>query len=52
MHLKMSLSKILNLEFSFLIPSLFQTWTSNKPGFKKLNFRSEPGFEKLSVRSD
>ena len=48
----MSLSKILNLEFSFLIPSLFQTWTSNKPGFKKLNFRSEPGFEKLNARSE
>jgi hypothetical protein len=25
---------------------LFQTWNSNKPGFEKLNSRSEPGFEK------
>ena len=33
-------------EFSFSIPGLFQTWNSNKPGFEKLNFRSEPGFEK------
>ena len=41
-----------NLEFSFSIPGLFQTWNSNKPGFEKLNSRSEPGFEKLNIRSD
>ena len=41
-----------NLEFSFSIPGLFQTWNSNKPGFEKLNIRSEPGFEKLNSRSE
>ena len=41
-----------NLEFSFSIPGLFQTWNSNKPGFEKLNSRSEPGFEKLNIRSE
>ena len=40
------------LEFSFSIPGLFQTWNSNKPGFEKLNSRSEPGFEKLNSRSE
>jgi hypothetical protein len=40
-----------NLEFSFSIPGLFQTWNSNKPGFEKQNSRSEPGFEKLNIRS-
>ena len=40
-----------DLEFSFSIPGLFQTWNSNKPGFEKLNSRSEPGFEKLNIRS-
>ena len=42
----------LDLEFSFSIPGLFQTWNSNKPGFEKLNSRSEPGFEKLNSRSE
>ena len=41
-----------DLEFSFSIPGLFQTWNSNKPGFGKLNSRSEPGFEKLNSRSE
>ena len=41
-----------DLEFSFSIPGLFQTWNSNAPGFEKLNFRSEPGFEKLNSRSE
>jgi hypothetical protein len=41
-----------NLEFSFSIPGLFQTWDSNNPGFEKLNSRSEPGFEKLNIRSE
>ena len=40
-----------NLEFSFSIPGLFQTWNSKKPGFEKLNSRSEPGFEMLKIRS-
>ena len=40
-----------DLEFSFSIPGLFQTWNSNTPGFEKLNSRSEPGFEKLNSRS-
>jgi hypothetical protein len=31
-----------DLEFSFSIPGLFQTWNSNKPGFEKLNSRSAP----------
>jgi hypothetical protein len=31
---------------------LFLTWNSNKPGFEKLNSRSEPGFEKLNFRSE
>ena len=35
-----------DLAFSFSIPGSFQTWNSNKPGFEKLNSRSEPGFEK------
>ena len=26
-----------NLEFSFSIPGLFQTWNLNKPGFEKLD---------------
>jgi hypothetical protein len=39
-----------NMEFSFSIPGLFQTWNPNKPGFEKLNIRSEPGFEKLNTR--
>jgi hypothetical protein len=39
-----------NLEFSFSIQGLFQTWNSNKPGFKNLNSRSAPGFEKLHSR--
>ena len=30
-----------DLEFSFLTSGLFQTWNSNKPGFEKLNSRSE-----------
>ena len=43
-----------NLEFNFSIPGagLFQTWNSNKPGFEKLNIRSEHGFEKLNSRSE
>jgi hypothetical protein len=41
-----------DLEFSFSIPGLFQTWNSNKPGFEKLNSRSEPGFEKPNSRSE
>ena len=41
-----------DLEFSFSIPGLLQTWNSNKPGFEKLNSRSEPGFEKLNSRSE
>ena len=41
-----------DLEFSFSIPGLFQTWNSNKPGFEKLNSRSEPVFEKLNSRSE
>ena len=41
-----------DLEFSFSIPGLFQTWNSNKPGFEKLNSRSEPGFGKLNSRSE
>jgi hypothetical protein len=41
-----------NLEFSFSIPGLFQTWNSNKPGFEKLNSRSEPGFDNLNSRSE
>ena len=41
-----------DLEFSFSIPGLFQTWNSNKPGFEKLHSRSEPGFEKLNSRSE
>ena len=41
-----------DLEFSFSIPGLFQTWNSNKPGFEKLNSRSEPRFEKLNSRSE
>ena len=39
-------------EFSFSIPSLFQTWNSKKPGFDKLNSRSEPVFDKLNSRSE
>ena len=41
-----------DLEFSFSIPGLFQTWKSNKPGFENLNSRSAPGFEKLNSRSE
>ena len=41
-----------DLEFSFSIPGLFQTWNSNKPGFENLNSRSAPGFEKLNSRSE
>ena len=41
-----------DLEFSFSIPGLFQTWNSDKPGFEKLNSRSEPVFEKLNSRSE
>ena len=41
-----------DLEFSFSIPGLFQTWNSNKPEFEKLDSRSEPGFEKLNSRSE
>ena len=41
-----------DLEFSFSIPGLFQTWNSNKPGFEKLNSRSEPGFGKHNSRSE
>ena len=41
-----------NLEFSFSIPGLFQTWNSNKPGFENLNSRSAPEFEKLNSRSE
>ena len=41
-----------DLEFSFSIPGLFQTWNSNTPGFEKLNSRSEPGFEKRNSRSE
>ena len=41
-----------DLEFSFSIPGLFQTWNSNKPEFEQLNSRSEPGFEKLNSRSE
>ena len=41
-----------NLEFSFSIQGLFQTWSSNKPGFENLNSRSAPGFEKLHSRSE
>jgi hypothetical protein len=38
--------------FKISIPGLFQTWNSNKPGFEKLNFRSEPAFGKLKSRSE
>ena len=41
-----------DLDFSFSIPGLFQTWNSNKPVFEKLVSRSEPGFEKLNSRSE
>ena len=41
-----------DLEFSFSIPGLFQTWNSSKPGFKKLNSRFEPGIEKLNSRAE
>jgi len=41
-----------DLEFSFSIPGLFQTWNSNKPGFENLNSRSAPGIEKLNSRSE
>jgi hypothetical protein len=41
-----------DLEFSFSIPGLFQTWNSNKPGFENLNSRSAPGFDKLNSRSE
>ena len=41
-----------DLEFSFSIPGLFQTWNSNKPGFENLNSRFEPVFEKLNSRSE
>ena len=41
-----------DLEFSFSILGLFQTWNSNKPAFEKLNSRSEPGFGKLNSRSE
>ena len=30
-----------DLEFNYSIPGLYQTWNSNKPGFEKLNSRSE-----------
>ena len=41
-----------DLEFSFSIPGLFQTWNSKKTGFEKLNSRSEPVFDKLNSRSE
>ena len=41
-----------DLDFSFSISGLFQTWNSNTPGFEKLNSRSEPGFGKLNSRSE
>ena len=41
-----------DLEFSFSIPVLFQTWNSNKPGCENLNSKSEPGFEELNSRSE
>ena len=41
-----------DLDFSFSIPGLYQTWNSNKPGFERLNSRSEPVFEKLNSRSE
>ena len=41
-----------DLDFSFSISGLFQTWDSNKPGFEKLNSRSEQVFEKLNSRSE
>ena len=41
-----------DLEFSFSIPGLLQTWNSNKREFEKLNSRSEPGFEKLNSRPE
>ena len=41
-----------DLELSFSIPGLFQTWNSNKPVFENLNSKSEPGFEKLNSRSE
>ena len=41
-----------DLEFSFSIPSFFQTWNSNKPGFENFNSRSAPGIEKLNSRSE
>jgi hypothetical protein len=31
---------------------LFQIWNSKKPGFEKLNSRSEPVFDKLNSRSE
>ena len=39
-----------NLEFSFSIPGLFQTWNSKKPGLENMNSRSEPGFKKINIR--
>jgi hypothetical protein len=41
-----------DLEFSFSILGLFQTWNSNKPGFEKLNSKSELVFENLNSRSE
>jgi hypothetical protein len=38
-----------DLEFSFSIPGLFQTWNSNKPGFEKLNSRSELELSKKAI---
>ena len=38
-----------DLEFSFTIPGLFQTWNSNKPGLEKLNSRSELELIKKTV---
>ena len=38
-----------DLEFSFLTSGLFQTWNSNKPGFEKLNSRSELELIKKTV---
>ena len=51
---KLSLVKGLfkvNLEFSFSIPGLFQTWNSNKPGFEKLNSRSELELSKKAINN-
>ena len=41
--------KYKDLEFSFSIPGLFQTWISNKHGFEKLNSRFELELSKKTM---